>query len=325
MANKKARILYVYKILKENTDEEAGITVQSIMENLASYGIDSERKSIYDDIKKLTDYGYEITKQRIGNNTFYHLIDENRFTIAEAKMLIESIQSSKYITPTATSALISKIEGLVSHREGQELQNQVTIIGRVKTDNHDVLDNIDILHKSIMEHKKVTFKYCVYNLKKELIEKHDGELYEVSPLALILNDDYYYLVAKQNDKEKHFRVDKIKNIEITEEKAEGLDGLKREEIAKYTQKVFSMYGGKEYKVRLRCKDYLIGVIIDRFGKDIMVIPDTEGYFITTVTVALSGQFLGWVFGLGDGVQIISPDEVIDEMKSYIAKVKKQYS
>ena len=222
--------------------------------------------------------------------------------------------------------MIKKLEQLVSQYEAVKLQRQVYVSGRIKTMNESIYYTVDAIHNAISENKKIRFQYYQWNVKKEMELRHGGAFYHISPWGLSWDDENYYLVGYDSEADtlKHYRVDKMLHIQMSDEKREGQEHFERLDMADYAKKSFGMFGGKEQKVKLLVKNELAGVMIDRFGKDIMMIPKDENYFTVNVDVHVSNQFLGWVFSLGDGVKIISPDEVVEQMKQEVERLQQQY-
>ncbi|MDD6402141.1 MAG: WYL domain-containing protein [Lachnospiraceae bacterium] len=313
------------KFIKD-TDEQTGITVNDIIDYLDSNGIKAERKTIYDDIEALTLYGLDIVKEKANRNTYYKLVSRN-FEIAELKLLVDAVQSSKFITTKKTNELIKKIEGLASHNDAMKLQRQVYVVNRVKNINEKVYLAIDNIHRAINEDKQITFIYSSWNVKKELVPRRNGELYNVSPWTLIWDDERYYLVAydEKDKKIKHYRVDKMSKVEFLEEKRNGKVLFENFDVAKYSSKTFGMYGGREENVKLQFENNMIGVVLDRFGSDVMIHPVSDGeHFNVNLSVEVSNQFFGWILGLGNAVRIIEPKAVVDEMKNYLVEIQQMY-
>ena len=207
-AKQKFKLIYIIKYLMENTDENHKATMQDIIKYLESYDITAERKSIYADMETIRDIGIDVVGEKIGRN-FYYYIASRDFEIAELKLLVDAIQSSKFMTEKKSQDLIKKLEGLVSVHGAKQLQRQVYVSGRTKTLNESVFYNIDALHNAIGSNRKIKFQYFRWNLKKEMELRRNGEFYEVSPWALLWEDENYYLIA--HDKEE----DKIKTTEKT--------------------------------------------------------------------------------------------------------------
>ena len=323
--NQKFKLYRLAQIMLEKTDDEHYITMPEILSSLEAYGVTADRKSIYNDLRDLEVLGIEVEGEPVGGRYHYHVLNRP-FELPELKLLVDAIQSSKFITERKTNALIKKLEQLVSQYEAVKLQRQVYVSGRIKTMNESIYYTVDAIHNAISENKKIRFQYYQWNVKKEMELRHGGAFYHISPWGLSWDDENYYLVGydSESDTLKHYRVDKMLHIQMSDEKREGQEHFERLNMADYAKKSFGMFGGKEQKVKLLVKNELAGVMIDRFGKDIMMIPKEEKYFTVNVDVHISNQFLGWVFSLGDGVKIISPDEVVEQMKQEVERLQKQY-
>jgi len=323
--NQKLKLVYLIKILLEQTDEEHCITMQEIMEALAAYDITAERKSIYADLEEIRNLGIDIMGEQRGKTYLYH-VTGRKFELAELKLLVDAIQSSKFITVRKSRELIKKLEGLASVHEAKQLQRQVYVSGRVKTMNESIYYNIDGLHNAIAANRKIRFQYFQWNLKKEVELRKGGRFYEISPWALSWEDENYYLIGydAEEEKIKHFRVDKMLKIQCLEEEREGRELFVQFDMAAYSRKSFGMFGGKEEYVKLLCDNSLAGVIIDRFGKDVIMMPTDEGHFRVNVNVAVSEPFFGWLFGLGDKVEILGPDTVREKMREMVCKLSRIY-
>ncbi len=325
--NQKLKLLYILKILSEQTDEEHCMSAQRLIDELAKYEIKAERKSIYDDMNQLIDFGYDIILVKSRGSGGYYLASRE-FELAELKLLVEVVQSSKFITLKKSRELIGKIEKLASKSDARQLQRQVYVANRIKTANESIYYIVDDIHKAIQNNEQISFQYLEWNLEKQLIPRRDGKKYKVSPWALTCKEENYYLIAHDadEDKIKHFRVDKMGSIEIlTGIRREGSALFERFDIADYANKTFGMFGGKEEIVTMRFENHLIGVVMDRFGKDVSVRQKDDGHFSVRVAVALSGQFFGWLTGLGQGACLTAPADVVDEYRQYIQNVMKNYT
>lgn len=325
LPNQKLKILYLMKVLLEKTDESHSITMPEIIAELEAYGITAERKSIYNDMECLRQYGLDIIGEQY-DRTYYYRIGNRQFELAELKLLVDSVQSAKFLTAKKSNRLIKKIEGLASKYEASQLHRQVYVAERIKTMNESIYYNVDNIHNAIAKNSKITFQYFQWNIKKEMELKRDGALYEVSPWALSWNDENYYLVAYDSVEQviKHFRVDKMLNITVTDEKREGKSLFQTFDMAVYAKKMFGMFYAQEQTVKLECANSLAGVVIDRFGKDVMLIPKDDSHFTVNVKVAVSLQFLAWVIGLGEDVKILEPKTVVDRINGEIDRLIRQY-
>ncbi len=323
--NQKFKLYRLAQIMLERTDEEHYITMPEIMESLKEYDITAERKSIYADLRDLETFGIDVEGEQVGNRYHYHVVNRP-FEMPELKLLVDAIQSSKFITARKTNDLIRKLETFVSRYDAMKLQRQVYVSGRIKTMNESIYYTVDEIHNAISENKKIRFQYFQWNVKKEMELRHGGAYYRISPWGLSWDDENYYLVGYDSDAQmiKHYRVDKMLNLRMIDERREGRDHFKKLDMADYAKKSFGMYGGKEQDVKLLVENHLAGVMIDRFGKDIMMVPVDKEHFSVKVQVHVSRQFLGWVISLGEGIKIIGPDEVAGQMKQEIKRLVEQY-
>lgn len=323
--NQKLKIVYLMKILLEKTDETHSITMPEIISYLKNYGISAERKSIYSDIENLRLFGMDIIGEQ-RERTFYYHVGSRQFELAELKLLVDSVQSAKFITAKKSNELIKKIEGFASKYEASQLQRQVYVAERIKTMNESIYYNVDKIHTAIGANSKITFQYFQWDVHKKMVMRKDGALYEVSPWALSWDDENYYLIAfdSNEDKIKHFRVDKMLHIDVKNEQREGKEKFKEFNMAVYARKTFGMFGGEEQKVKLLCENSFAGVMIDRFGKDVFLVPTDETHFTVNVNVAVSRQFLAWVIALGEGVKIVEPESVVRQMREEVERLMRQY-
>lgn len=323
----KLKLMYLIKLFEERTDVSHGLSMTDIIEALSEEGITAERKSIYADISALNEFGFDIVKDNEGKACVYKLVERD-FEIAELKLLVDAVQSSKFITESKSNKLIKKIEGLASNNEAKSLHRQVYVANRIKTTNESVYYNVDDIQKAISENHKVSFQYFQWNPNKEKELRHNGMRYEISPWALTWDDENYYMVGydSKERKIKHYRVDKMLKIEImADSKREGKALFKGMDMAVYSKKIFGMFGGVEETVVLECKNGISGVIIDRFGTEVDIIKRATDSFTVRVNVQISPQFLGWVFSLGENIKIISPDSVIERMRDEITRIQGIYN
>ena len=299
--------------------------MQQIHDELEKYDITADRKSLYNDIEETKILGIKVEGRQIGRNYFYKVV-EKHLELAELKLLVDANQSAKFISEKKSCVLIKKLEEFASEYEAQELLRQVVMSGRVKTMNESIYYNVDEIHRAIGKNQRITFKYWKWNLNKEMELKKDGNLYDVSPWALCWDDENYYLIAfdEKDQKIKHYRVDKMKNITMIDDMRNGREHFEHFDVAEYMKRSFGMFGGDAELVKLRVKNELVGVIIDRFGKDVSLFQDDKEHFFVHVKVNVSNQFFAWVFGLGTGIQISGPSIVRNDFIEYINGIKKQY-
>ena len=321
----KLKPLYIMNYLLQNTDEDHPVTVNQIISYLDSQGISAERKSIYSDIEALQYFGLDIVQAGSGRSCGYYVAHRN-FELPELKLLVDSVQSSKFITHKKTAALIKKIETLASIHEAQLLNRQVFVKNRIKTMNESIYYNVDEIHNGISKNKKIRFLYFEYNVQKERQYRRNGAYYVVSPFALTWDDENYYMVAYDSDAAmiKHYRVDKMEKISILEEDRDGLEAYQALDMAIYARKTFGMFTGKEEHVVLRFENHLVGAVLDRLGRDVFIVPDGPDHFTVRTDVIVSPQFFAWVTGFGTSAQVIGPGHVVEAMKDHICAVAGQY-
>lgn len=324
-SNQKLKLVYLMKILLEKTDETHSINMQEILSSLDAYGVSAERKSIYSDLEILRQYGMDVIGEQ-RDRTYYYHVGNRQFELAELKLLVDSVQAAKFITEKKSNELIKKIEGFASKYEASQLHRQVYVAERVKTMNESIYYNVDLLHAAIGDNHRIKFQYFQWNVKKKMELRHNGAFYEVSPWALSWDDENYYLVAYDGKEQriKHFRVDKMVHIDILDENREGKEEFRNFDMAVYARKMFGMYDGEEREVKLLCENHFAGVMIDRFGKNIVLTPTDAEHFTVYVRVAVSGQFIGWIFALGGGVKIIAPEDVVEMVRAEVRRLNEQY-
>lgn len=323
-ANQKLKLLYLLRFLMQNSDEAHPLSMAQIIEELANNGISAERKSIYDDIEALRLFGVDIVQLKGKNGGYY--IGERDFELPELKLLVDSVQSSKFITQDKTYKLIKKIESLASIYDGQLLQRQVFVTNRVKSMNESIYYAVDVISDAITKNRKIRYQYFEYTVEKERRLRHGGKFYEISPFSLIWDDENYYMLGWDSEagKMKHYRVDKMQKVSLSDDEREGVEEFEKFDMSAYSKTVFGMFGGTEQKVKLRFSNRLVGVVLDRFGRETTIIPDGDEHFTVTLSVVVSPQFFGWIFGFGSDVEILSPEEVRNEMKKQAEEIFGKY-
>ena len=323
--HQKLKMLYLMKIFYEETDDKNGLTMHQIIQKLAAYGVLADRKTLYVDFDELRDFGADILMEKVGRKAYYH-IGRRSFELPELKLLVDAVQSARGITDRKSGELIRKLESLASRNEAKQLNRQVYTAGRIKSMNESIYYNIDTIHEAIGTDRQIRFKYFKWDVQKQMKLRKKGDWFRVSPWVLLWDHEYYYLVAYDGENQmiKHYRVDKMLNISLCEEKREGKEQFGKIDISHYARSLFGMFSGEETKVTLEVENSMVSVIIDRFGKDIFITPIDEDHFRTTVNVALSNQFLGWIMSLGEKVTITGPEEAVEQMKSEIRRLSDQY-
>ncbi|MBQ7833201.1 MAG: WYL domain-containing protein [Lachnospiraceae bacterium] len=320
----KQKLLYIIKLLQEKSDENHPVKMEAILAYLDQNGIGAERKSIYNDMDTLRDFGYDIELIK-GKNGGYYLASRD-FESAELKVLVDAIQASRFIPPKKSKELIGKIAQLAGEHEAKSLKREVYVMNRIKAENESIYYNVDDIYRAIDQNVQITFKYLEYSINKETRYRKNGKLYVVSPRALAWNEEKYYLIAydPESGLTKNYRVDKMKNITVTSQQREFGDENEAFDVAKYCNRSFGMYSGEGETVVVSFPNHLIGVVIDRFGKEVTVHKADENLFTARINVAVSQQFYGWLTGLGSDVRIVSPESVADDYKNYLKTLLNGY-
>jgi len=320
----KMRLLALKAILERETDDQHGIGMERILELLREeYGIEAERKSIYDDMRVLRESEFLDVTPPQGKDREYSVASRT-FELPEIKMMIDSIQSSKFLSERKSRDLIRKIETLCSKHEANTLQREVVLANRVKSTNTKIYFNIDAIHAAIANNSRISFRYFDYDLNKERKYFKKGEKYTASPWELIYTDENYYLLAFEGGKFKHFRVDKMEDVVEAPGDREGADDAAKLDMFNYNKYTFSMYGGEVEHVTMVFQNRMMGAVMDRFGHDVLIMKEDDRHFRITVPVAISFQFFGWVFGLGKMVRIVGPESVKEAMKKALADITARY-
>lgn len=321
-SNQKLKILYLAKIFTENTDENHPMTMSEIIAALASYGISAERKSLYDDFENLNFFGLDICRTEGKIPGYFNA--SGSFEIAELKLLIDAVESARFITPKKTAQLISKIQQLTSRYNAHNLNTQVYAANRVKTSNEQIFYNVDKIHEAILANRQITFCYFDYSLNREKKYRKDGALYSESPLSLMWDDENYYLVTynTRHDALVHYRVDRMERISICDCARDMPDGSF--DPAQYSRKIFSMYSGEEELVTIRFDNSLINVVLDRFGTDTTLHKEDENSFTIKAKISVSQQFFGWIASLGGRAVIMAPASVKKDFYDTMKKVAERH-
>ena len=321
--NQKAKALYLMKILLEQTDEEHTLTIRELLCALAKYGVIAERKSIYSDLELLRKYGLDVEMRK--DKTFGYFIASRQFELPELKLLVDAVQSSRFITRKKSNELIRKLASLTSDHQAAQLRRQVLTADSPKAINESVYYNIDAIHSAINAGRRISFKYFDYSTGKTRQYRRGGEPYHQSPIALCWNDDKYYLVcySEKYDDFVHFRVDRMSDVAVCEEKVEKAD-VKRSRVSGHIRHVFGMYGGKVVRAKLRFDNSLVNAVLDRFGNDIRLYKVGDSFDIN-VEVSESLTFLSWIVKFGDKAEIISPESLRVAMRELIEGLSQKYN
>lgn len=317
----KLKLLYLKEFLEDYSDENHPVTMQQILDYLSSHDIAAERKAIYNDMACLQEFGVDILYKPGRGGGYY--VASREFELPELKLLVDAVQSSRFLTTKKSMQLISKLGQMASVHEASSLKRQVVVSGRVKTMNESIYYNVDRLHEAIAQNSQIKFHYTEWGMDGKRHQRPG--IYEASPYVLVWDDENYYLVAhSKRHGITHYRVDKMADIQQTGEPRYMAPEAKQLDTSSYGKNVFGMYSGTPVTCRLRFHCSLVGVVIDRFGPDTILVPDGPEHFVFTVPIAVSPLFLGWLAGFGDKAKILSPQSVIDAYKELLAPSLAQY-
>ena len=315
---RKIKLLKLLDMLRHETDEQHPLSTTQICTKLGNMGIVCDRRTLPRDIATLNDQRYEIMSVMIGHDKCYY-VEDRSFSIPELKILIDAVQAASFITDKKTIELVEKIAALGGTHRAEILKSNMVCFNTRKHSNEQIYYNVDTLERAIQNNKKVIFYY--YNLDENgnKVYRRDHHHYVVEPIALVFNEDNYYLISysSRHDGTANYRVDRMEAVEIVEEdiceKAISL----RNSVSGYTEQAFKMYGGESVEVVLQFSDSLIGVVFDKFGEDVKMRRTSEDRCVATVTVQISPVFWSWLFQFGKQMTVVSPPQVSDEYKQKI--------
>jgi len=314
--NQRLKLLYLRDYLLNNTNSEKSVTRKDIENHLGNYDIKFTRQTLHNDILLLRDYGMDIKMEMIKNKGHYKVITRN-FDTKDLELLIGSVQACKFITQEKADELTKKLKNLVSGYD-KRILNKQNYISIPRSTNNNIFNYIDKIQDSISNNMYISFKYFHINEKKKAV--YNKKLITLLPIACVWNDYNYYLIGYHGETLKHYRVDRMDEVEVF-----GLFWEKEEiDIQKYVKKLFSMFRGRAEYVHLRFSNYLADVVFERFGKDIHVELDGKSHFTVVVDVEVSEKFFAWLCGFGKGVVIKSPEHVVEEMAKYVSGISNMY-
>lgn len=320
--NQRGKLLVLLRILQRETDECHPLSVPALVSRLEVEGISAERKSVYDNLNTLRLLGYDIVLNR--GHGYY--LGQREFELPELKLLVDAVQSSRFITQHKAQTLIAKLARQSSLYEAKSLRRQLYVAGRTRAVNEQVYLTIDAIHQAINSGRQISFSYFDYNVDREKIYRHNHRVYTVSPFALMRDSDNYYLVAYDQPSQglRHYRVDKMDQLTVTDLPREGRELFEAADPATYADQHFGMFRGEERDIHLLCQNWMAHVLIDRFGDNLIMCRETDTTFTATVRVAVSPQFFGWLFGLSGGAVILGPKDVREEMEHHLQAQLTQY-
>ena len=318
--NQRLKLFYLLDYLLENTDETHSVKVDDIIKHLDNYHqIPVENKTVCSDLHLLDEYGYET--QYDGRTRGWRIIDRE-FDTQELQLLIDSVQASRFITKRKAKELTDKLKKKASRFDRVSLDRRCYVPNRVRSQNDRIFYDLDDIHTAIANDWQLTFKYFYFNQKKEKV--YYKKTYSASPYAMLWSENNYYLLAYESGEMKHFRVDKMDHIKIVTQKRIGKEVFSKIDISTRPLRMFNMYSGKEKTVKMRFSNHLANVVLDRYGSEAVLAYEDEKHFTFTTVVETSPQFYGWLCGLGRGVRVVSPPEVVEEMGNYVKGIAEMY-
>lgn len=320
--NQKLKLLLLKDYLEQNTDPEHPASIHDLMAYLEENGVSAERKSIYRDIQLLMDYGCDIVTTK-GKSAGYYAAT-GAFDLAELKLLADAVLASKFLTERKSSELLKKLGKLTNRYQAVELRRDLVVSGRVKSMNESVIYNVDALHEAIRGNNRISFRYFEWDVRKERVYRKGTR--SASPYALCWDNENYYLIAYTAEHGiTHFRVDKMSDIRQTGEPRIQTPETRKLDLTRYGKQVFGMYSGNLQTVRMRFENSLAGVVIDRFGKEIMLIPDGPEHFTCMAEVMVSPLFYGWIASFGSSMKLLSPEAVVRGFAEHCRSMLEQYT
>ena len=320
----KLKLLYLMRMLEEETDAERGLTMAQILERLEALGISAERKSIYRDIEALRAFGVDVrTYQRA---PVEYAVEQRAFAFSELVLLVDAVQSSRFLTQRQSDALVEGVRQLASTRQRALLDKRVHVEGRIKMQNESVFGSVDRIQEAIALKRRISFVYFKYDAAKRKALQHNGERYIETPVQLVYAEGYYYLVVfnEKHDDFANYRVDRMDRIEVLDEPA-----LKNERIATFDareleSRAFGMYSGEPVAATLLVDEEIMGAVIDRFGKDVESVPTGEKQARVYATVMKSPVLFGWLAQFGGRVRIEKPTALAQEYRAYLEDIVAAY-
>jgi len=320
--NQKLKILYILDYLQKNSHENHPVRASDLIAMLdRQHNISCDRKTVYSDVAALQEYGVDIVSLS-GKNGGYYIASRN-FELPELKLLIDAVQSSKYLTEKKSKELIEKLLTQCNEQDAKLMKRNVLVSGRVKSMNETIYYSVDTIQEAIAQNKQITFRYFDWDFGSK--RKYREKPYIASPYGLCQDNENCYLLALSD---RHgitsYRVDRMIDINLLDTPRTPCQELTGKALVDHANRLFQMYSGDAVDVKLRFHNSLINVVVDRFGKDTMLIPDGDDYFNFTVRVAVSPMFLSWVIGFGSKAKILYPQRIADELCRFCQEAMSQY-
>lgn len=312
---RKIKLLKLLELLRLDTDEQHPMTTNQICARLDAMGIICDRRTLSKDIALLNEQGYEVMDTSVGHEKGYY-VEDRSFSIPELKILLDAVQAASFITQKKTAELVDKIASLGGSHRAEILKSNIVNFKTTKHSNEHIFYNVDALEQAIAQQQKVLFRYFDLNEYGEKVYRREGHRYVVEPIALVFNEDNYYMLcySARHEKTSTYRVDRMDAVTVLEEPITENAVVLKSEIAEYTEQVFKMYAGGAVDIVIEFKDSLIGVVFDKFGEDTKMIRSGEHKCVATVKVQTSPVFWGWLFQFAGEMRVLSPETLVQEYK-----------
>ena len=321
----KIKLLRIWEILKQDSDENNPLTTNQILEKLSESGIVCDRRTLYQDISTLNSYGYEVICKKGQHSNGYFVIDRS-FDVPELRILIDAVQAASFISPKKTAELTDKIAALGGSYRADILKKNIVEFNTTKHNNEHIYYSVNAIEDAILAEKKISFQYFDLNESHERVFRKNGEKYIVNPVAMVFSNDNYYLICYHDNHDgiTTYRIDRMLNVSVSDQEINKAAQPKGLNIAKHRKQSFSMFGGKPETVKFEADKDLLDVIYDKFGEDTQIRPLGNDKISFTADVEISPMFFGWCCSFGERLKVISPNNMIVEMKNYLAKLLLKY-
>lgn len=319
-SNQKLKLLYLYNMLEEETDDSHGLTMTQIIEKLAELGISAERKGIYRDLDVLREFGYTI--ETIQRKPVQYTLRRTGLTIEELSLLVDATRSSKFLTQQTSDYLVKKLSSLASTHERDALKGRVHVDGRIKSQRDSVFYNVDTIHEAMRKKRKVEFLYFKFDVHMQQSGQHGGVKYVHTPVSVVFSDGFYYLITWSDTHEDfvRFRIDRMRLVQVSNEKATQNEYISNYKFEDFAYQAFGMFDGSVVHAQLRTLPEGVDILVDRFGSDIRPQVLDDGSAEVSVSVRKSAQFFGWVAGMNGVISIVGPESLVAEYRAWLNKL-----
>ncbi len=328
-SEQKLKLLYIIDILRHSTDEDHPISAPEICKKLAANGITAERKAIYGDIETLIDFGYDIIKTRVPKAGYF--LASREFEVPEIYLLSDAVRTARFISAKKTRELVSKLDGMLSDHQAKKRNKGIYIDSMGKCTNEEIYYNIDAINRAIENRHKIILKYGVRELGPNREIETVLKQRKISPYAMTWQDDHYYLIGnyEKYDNLIHMRIDRMRSVTETDESirhfSEVCDYTDVFDVADYTKKLFSMFGGDAQEIELRCNKRILEQLTDRFGENIFIRNVSDTHFEFSAKAVVSGALVTWIMNYGDDIEVKSPQILRDMITDRAQQILQIYN